>query len=127
MYRFVKATDTLTFLIPSIFQHGIEIFTFGRGLLYLFAGQGIKEILIAEIADAVTLGHGKRILQLTLEHVMLGLRTSAGLPADYLRAHCSPSALSSALSCGHLVSDGTCIRIPESHFFISDAIISSLV
>lgn len=65
--------------------------------------------------------------QLTLEHVMLGLRTSAGLPADYLRAHCSPSALSSALSCGHLVSDGTCIRIPESHFFISDAIISSLV
>lgn len=65
--------------------------------------------------------------QLTLEHVMLGLRTSAGLPADYLRAHCSPSALSSALSCGHLVSDGTCIRIPESHFFISDAIISSIV
>lgn len=75
--------------------------------------------------------------QLTLEHIMLGLRTSAGLPAAYLRTHCTPAALSRALSLGHLVpvadsvasqSPATShLRIPERHFFISDAIISDLV
>ena len=66
--------------------------------------------------------------QLTLEHMMLGLRTSAGLPAAYLRTHCTPAALSSALSLGHLTpASDTHLRIPERHFFISDAIISSLV
>ena len=65
--------------------------------------------------------------QLTLERIMLGLRTSAGLPESYLRSHCSPSALSRALAAGHLVSIGPHLRIPESNFFISDSIISSLV
>ena len=60
--------------------------------------------------------------------MMLGLRTSAGLPAAWLRTHCAPAALSRALSLGHLtpVSDSH-LRIPERHFFISDAIISALV
>ena len=65
--------------------------------------------------------------QLDLEHIMLGLRTSTGLPESYLRANCDPSALSRALAAGHLVSVGSNIRIPESNFFISDSIISSLV
>ena len=86
--------------------------------------------------------------QLTLEHIMLGLRTSSGLPASYLRTHCTPAALSRALSLGHLVPvpesvaslapeashesltslpAGCHLRIPERHFFISDAIISALV
>ncbi len=86
--------------------------------------------------------------QLTLEHIMLGLRTSSGLPASYLRTHCTPTALSRALSLGHLVPvpesvaslapaasheslaslpAGCHLRIPERHFFISDAIISALV
>ena len=86
--------------------------------------------------------------QLTLEHIMLGLRTSSGLPASYLRTHCTPDALSRALSLGHLVPvpesvaslapaayhqsltslpAGCHLRIPERHFFISDAIISALV
>ena len=86
--------------------------------------------------------------QLTLEHIMLGLRTSSGLPASYLRTHCTPAALSLALSLGHLVPvpesvdslapaasheslaslpAGCHLRIPERHFFISDAIISALV
>lgn len=66
--------------------------------------------------------------QLVLEHVMLGLRTSAGLPEAYLRANCDRQALEQALACGHLVrqADGT-MRIPESYFFISDSIITSLV
>ena len=66
--------------------------------------------------------------QLVLEHIMLGLRTSEGLPEEYLRANCDAVQLDMALACGHLVrqSEGL-LRIPESHFFISDSIISSLV
>lgn len=66
--------------------------------------------------------------QLVLEHLMLGLRTSEGLPESFLRANCTGGALEKAMSAGHLVTaaDGF-LRIPESSFFISDAIISSLV
>ena len=67
--------------------------------------------------------------QLVLEHIMLGLRTSAGLPADYLRAHCEPAAFDRALDSGDLqaVPGSERLRIPESRFFVSDSIISSLV
>jgi oxygen-independent coproporphyrinogen-3 oxidase len=65
--------------------------------------------------------------QLVLERIMLGLRTSTGLPESYLRANCAHSVLSQALAAGHLVSVGPNLRIPESNFFISDSIISSLV
>ena len=66
--------------------------------------------------------------QISMEHIMLGLRTSAGLPEEYLHEHCDHAAMQEALSCGNLVSlsDGF-VRIPESRFFISDSIISSLV
>jgi hypothetical protein len=59
---------------------------------------------------------------------MLGLRTSAGLPEEYLRVNCDPDALEQALATGNLVRqvDGL-VRIPESKFFISDSIITSLV
>lgn len=76
--------------------------------------------------------------QVVLERVMLGLRTSDGVDADFLRAHCFPDAVSHALAAGDLVPVTVCtsgyahpeqprLRIPESRFFISDAIISELV
>ncbi len=66
--------------------------------------------------------------QLVLEHIMLALRTAAGLPAAYLEAHCDPRALSRALAAGYLVpAHASRFRIPESRFFISDSIISELV
>ena len=74
--------------------------------------------------------------QLNLERIMLGLRTSAGLPESFLRANCDSAAFESALAAGHLVSAAgspdSCpaeqyLRIPESYFFISDSIISLLV
>ena len=98
--------------------------------------------------SSVSEGETLTMDQLTLEHIMLGLRTSSGLPASYLRTHCTPDALSRALSLGHLVPvpesvaslapaashesltslpAGCHLRIPERHFFISDAIISALV
>ena len=69
--------------------------------------------------------------QLIMERLMLGLRTSAGLPESFLHAHCNPSALSRAVSAGYLISIDhraePYLRIPESCFFISDSIIASLV
>lgn len=65
--------------------------------------------------------------QVVLERVMLGLRTCDGVEADFLHAHCSALGLASAISAGDLVPSGSCLRIPESRFFISDAIISELV
>jgi hypothetical protein len=76
---------------------------------------------------------------MVLERVMLGLRTSDGVDADFLRTHCAAPALASALAAGDLVPcglsgapsvtsapSGSRLRIPESRFFISDAIISEL-
>ena len=66
--------------------------------------------------------------QIVIEKVMLGLRTSDGVSADFLRRHCDRDMLEKALATGHLVPHGKdCLRIPEEHFFISDSIISSLV
>ncbi len=66
--------------------------------------------------------------QMVIERIMLALRTSEGISETYLREHCDPHELSGALSSGLLVSssDGM-VRIPESHFFISDNIIASLI
>ena len=77
--------------------------------------------------------------QLVMERLMLGLRTSSGLPESFLREYCDPEALSQAIATGHLVpaddelisSDSAMrephLRIPERHFFISDSIIADLV
>ena len=75
--------------------------------------------------------------QIILERIMLGLRTSAGLPESFLRDNCDPLAFESALAAGHLIpvahrlsvgcQDELHLRIPESSFFVSDSIIASLV
>ncbi len=95
--------------------------------------------------------------QLVLERIMLALRTSDGIPADFLYEHCDKHIIEQALACGNLVpasgtsvpaaSDHLCpsstpdviphlmrdlpavprLRIPESRFFVSDSIISELV
>ena len=66
--------------------------------------------------------------QLRMERVMLGLRTSRGLPEDVMRECCDAFSLERALAAGDLVpaSEGG-FRIPEDRFFVSDAIITELV
>ena len=66
--------------------------------------------------------------QLTMEKIMLGLRTAAGVSLDYLRDHCDTHALEQALASANLVTleDGN-IRIPEDRFFVSDNIILTLI
>ncbi|MBR2064918.1 MAG: radical SAM family heme chaperone HemW [Bacteroidales bacterium] len=66
--------------------------------------------------------------QLVLERIVLSLRTSGGIPENYLKEHCDPHVLERAFSTGDLVlnPDGNA-RIPESRFFISDSIISEIV
>ena len=66
--------------------------------------------------------------QLVMERIMLGLRTSAGLPEAYVREHCDSIQVDEALKCGNLeLETGGMIRIPENRFFISDNIISSII
>lgn len=79
-------------------------------------------------------------VQLGIENVMLGLRTSRGCPLPELVSACDRARLDSAISSGRLVpvpgsselsglEDGTAqyYRIPEKYFFISDGIISELL
>lgn len=79
-------------------------------------------------------------VQLGIENVMLGLRTSRGCPLPELVSACDRARLDSAISSGHLVpvpgrselsglEDGAAqyYRIPEKYFFISDGIISELL
>ncbi len=63
-----------------------------------------------------------------VERIMLGLRTSAGLPADELYLLAGKDALEKQTAAGCLTigPDGRA-RIPEERFFISDEIIGSLV
>ncbi|MBQ3245248.1 MAG: radical SAM family heme chaperone HemW [Bacteroidales bacterium] len=66
--------------------------------------------------------------QVVMEHIMLGLRTSEGLPEAYLREHCIGSVLDQAVHAGSLVrSSSGMMRIPEDRFFVSDGIIAGLV
>ena len=66
--------------------------------------------------------------QMSMEKVMLALRTSSGILETALRDCCDNEALDKALVFGDLMrhSDGM-IRIPESRFFVSDNIISSII
>lgn len=79
-------------------------------------------------------------VQLGIENVMLGLRTSIGCPLPELVSACDRARLDSAISSGRLVpvpgsselsglEDGAAqyYRIPEKYFFISDGIISELL
>ena len=63
-----------------------------------------------------------------VERIMLGLRTSAGLPADELSLLAGKDALEKQVAAGCLAigPDGMA-RIPEERFFVSDEIIGSLV
>lgn len=66
--------------------------------------------------------------QIVLEKIMLGLRTSEGLPEAFLTQHCDEAALSEAFRSGNLCKlPDARVRIPECKFFVSDNIISSLV
>ena len=86
--------------------------------------------LKADIADPVAVQENEKLdeEQLTLEKIMLALRTSDGIEASFLEGHCDRVALARALECGSLVriADGR-IRIPETRFFVSDGIIADIV
>ena len=89
-------------------------------MAYIEAGKtgGFSAVSGGEILTAEQLG---------LERLMLGLRTSEGLSGDFLEGFCAKESIRKALDEGHLqLLDNGLIRIPEEHFFISDAIITDL-
>ena len=91
----------------------------------------LKGYIAAGQTGDFTVVQGSEVLdqeQLTMEKVMLGLRTAAGVPEDFLRESCDNALIEDSLKCGNLVktTDGH-IRIPENRFFISDNIISSII
>ena len=65
--------------------------------------------------------------QIAEETVFLALRTSNGIDAGYLYGHSGKEVVDRLLRNGSLVFSGKRIRIPESHFFVSDDIISDLI
>ena len=114
--------------LPNITSHGIP--NCDKRQIRQWNTPDLRSYLAAASSGDFSTVQGGEALdsdQLVLERIMLGLRTSAGLPSDFLLAHCDKSALDRALSLGHLVPSGTSLRIPENHFFISDSIISTLV
>ena len=92
-----------------------------------------REDLEAYIRNPESVHEGETLTseQVALEKIMLGLRTSDGVPESYLRQHCDIEELGKALQAANLeptMVDGRCnLRIPESRFFISDSIICALV
>ena len=119
----------------------------GRAATFQVPGTEVPADSITDSFSRVREGETLDEEQLALERLMLGLRTSAGLPESFLRAHCDPEALADALATGLLVPSDPALgvsadpalrvcgvaakepylRIPERHFFISDAIIADLV
>ena len=62
-----------------------------------------------------------------VETLMLALRTSRGVDAEFLEANCLRDNISRLCAAGALVKEGRRYRIPEDHFFVSDEIIRELI
>ena len=100
-------------------------------------GSGGHERMVSRACGSETLSP----VQMGIENIMLGLRTSRGCLLPELISACDKSRLDSAISSGRLTpvlassehsgSNGDCAtsyyRIPEKYFFISDGIISELL
>ena len=105
--------------------------SYQRGVLRQWNEADLGEYLAAAQSGDFSKVQGCETLtqdQLVIERVMLGLRTSEGLPEAFLMANCDKEQVEEALQGGNLVKipDGR-IRIPENRFFISDNIISSII
>lgn len=91
---------------------------------------GRRRLWNGELDDHGTYASGSEVLSdedARIERVMLALRTAKGAEASWLRDACGPSRVGKLLDEGALVESGTMIRIPESHFFVSDDIIRELL
>jgi oxygen-independent coproporphyrinogen-3 oxidase len=62
-----------------------------------------------------------------VETLMLALRTSRGVDAEFLEANCLRDNIDRLCAAGALSKEGRRYRIPEDHFFVSDEIIRELI
>ena len=83
--------------------------------------------------NAAVIGHYDRTEEalsaedVTMETLMLGLRTSKGVDAAFLHENCSTADVERLVAEGALLRTGNHYRIPEDHFFTADEIIRELV
>ena len=115
---------------PGAHSFGCVIRCHSNTQVRQFIRQWNRPDLKAYIADPASVQQYETLddEQLTLEKIMLALRTSDGIKASFLEGHCDRMALARALECDSLVmmADGR-IRIPETRFFVSDSIIADIV
>ena len=94
------------------------------------AGDDFAKLKAAREADFRTVQESETLTQeqLSMERIMLALRTSSGINRSHLEAGCDSNALARAFSEGNLtISPDGNVRIPEDRFFISDSIISDII
>ena len=110
---------------PSVFQAG------GMSVVRQWNADSLERYMEAGDKGDFTEVQEREVLdgeQVRLEKVMLGLRTSCGMPEDMLRECCTEGAVDKALAVGDLERrpDGY-VRIPESRFFVSDSVMADII
>lgn len=84
-----------------------------------YAGDGNRDIREYEVLSGD---------QVAMERIMLTLRTDSGISVEELRRLGNQNAADRLMATGDLVPlQGGMVRIPESRFFVSDAIVSALI
>ena len=117
----------------SAYWSGCSYVGLGPGAHSYDAENGVRSWNSASLDDYMTSAGCRESEKLTeeqmaMERIMLALRTSGGIPEEELRRKSRAGAVDAMLSEGNLVRlAGGNVRIPESRFFVSDAIISDIV
>lgn len=138
-YRHYEVSN---FALPG--HEAVHNSAYWRRVPYIGLGPGAHSLLASpdgipcrrcwnscQVTDYAREGESLSEEDVRTERIMLGLRTDTGLPEASLRALTAPGAVDRLLASGALAYAGTApdrrIRIPESHFFTSDAILLELV
>ena len=91
-----------------------------------FSGRG-RSWNSAEITGYTHTSESLSVEDEKVETLMLALRTSRGIDAEFLEANCLKADIDRLCQEGALAREGRRYRIPEDHFFVSDEIIRELI
>lgn len=113
---------------------GAHSFRFNKGMdkeyIRMWNNPDLRQyIMAAEIGDFSPVRDYEILTsdQVSMEKIMLALRTADGVDEQFLMEHGRPGKVASFLEEGKLQSRNGMISIPEEYFFISDNIITEIV